>query len=90
MHSNNGCKSAKWLLVTLLTLCVTFCAVGETACWNMFERRLGMFVHWGIYSVGEWHEQEEMRRGMERCWGQTPTERTITADNQRISRKKRL
>ena len=32
--------------------------------WNMFERRLGMFVHWGIYSVGEWHEQEEMRRGM--------------------------
>ena len=35
--------------------------------WNMFERRLGMFVHWGIYSVGEWHEQEEMRRGMSRA-----------------------
>jgi alpha-L-fucosidase len=33
----------------------------------MFERRLGMFVHWGIYSVGEWHEQEEMRRGMSRA-----------------------
>ena len=26
-----------------------------------------MFVHWGIYSVGEWHEQEEMRRGMSRA-----------------------
>ena len=23
---------------------------------SMFERRLGMFVHWGLYSVGEWHE----------------------------------
>ena len=33
--------------------------------WNMFERRLVMFVHWGIYSVGEWHEQEEMRRALQ-------------------------
>ena len=38
--------------------------IAHSAEWNMFERRLGMFVHWGIYSVGEWHEQEEMRRGM--------------------------
>ena len=35
--------------------------------WNMFERRLGMFVHWGIYSVGEWHEQEQWRRRMSRA-----------------------
>ena len=35
--------------------------------WNMFERRLGMFVHWGIYSVGGWHEQEQMRKGMSRA-----------------------
>ena len=35
--------------------------------WSMFERRIGMFVHWGIYSVGEWHEQQEMRRGMSRA-----------------------
>ena len=34
---------------------------------GLFNRRLGMFVHWGIYSVGEWHEQEEMRRGMGRA-----------------------
>ena len=33
---------------------------------GLFNRRLGMFVHWGIYSVGEWHEQEEMRRGVPR------------------------
>ena len=35
--------------------------------WSMFERRLGMFVHWGIYSVGEWHEQEQWRRRMSRA-----------------------
>ena len=35
--------------------------------WSMFERRLGMFVHWGIYSVGGWHEQEQMRKGMRRA-----------------------
>ena len=35
--------------------------------WNMFDRRLGMFVHWGIYSVGEWHEQEHMRKHMSRA-----------------------
>ena len=32
--------------------------------WQLFNRRLGMFVHWGVYSVGEVHEQEWMRRGM--------------------------
>lgn len=35
--------------------------------WRLFERRLGMFVHWGIYSVGEWHEQEFWRKGMRRA-----------------------
>lgn len=35
--------------------------------WRMFDRRLGMFVHWGIYSVGEWHEQEQMRKGVPRA-----------------------
>ena len=47
------------------TLCGTILAAAITMCsfavaaegWNMFERRLGMFVHWGIYSVGEWHEK---------------------------------
>ena len=29
--------------------------------WSMFERRLGMFVHWGIYSVGEWHGNQGER-----------------------------
>jgi len=45
-------KSAKWLLATLLVAGAALCAVGETGRWNMFERRLGMFVHWGIYPVG--------------------------------------
>ena len=35
--------------------------------WKMFDRRLGMFVHWGIYSVGEWHEQERMRKQVPRA-----------------------
>ena len=35
--------------------------------WKMFDRRLGMFVHWGIYSVGEWHEQEQYRAGLSRA-----------------------
>ena len=34
--------------------------------WKMFDRRLGMFVHWGLYSVGGWHEQERMRKGISR------------------------
>lgn len=28
------------------------------------EERFGLFVHWGIYSVGGWHEQEQWRRGI--------------------------
>lgn len=38
-----------------------------TGRWKMFDRRLGMFIHWGIYSAGGWHEQERMRRGVARA-----------------------
>ena len=42
-------------------------AVGSAAAeWEMFDRRLGMFIHWGIYSENGWHEQEEMRRRVPR------------------------
>ena len=34
---------------------------------GLFNRRLGMFIHWGIYSVGAWHEQEFMRMRMSRA-----------------------
>lgn len=33
---------------------------------GMFDRRLGMFIHWGIYSVGEWHCQELWRKRLAR------------------------
>ncbi len=33
----------------------------------MFDRRVGMFVHWGIYSVGGYHEQERMRLNVPRA-----------------------
>ena len=31
---------------------------------GLFNRRLGMFVHWGVCSVGAWHEQEFSRSRM--------------------------
>ena len=34
---------------------------------GLFNRRLGMFVHWGIYSVGGLHEQEQCRYGVPRA-----------------------
>ena len=34
---------------------------------GLFNRRLGMFVHWGIYSVNGYHEQERMRKRMPRA-----------------------
>ncbi len=26
-----------------------------------FEKRFGMFVHWGLYAIGAWHEQHQWR-----------------------------
>ncbi len=31
-----------------------------------FEKRFGMFVHWGLYSILGWHEQHQMRARMPR------------------------
>jgi len=31
-----------------------------------FERRYGMFVHWGLYSIPGWHEQHQWRARVER------------------------
>jgi alpha-L-fucosidase len=31
-----------------------------------FERRFGLFIHWGLYALGEWHEQEQFRRPVPR------------------------
>ena len=33
---------------------------------RFFEKRLGLFIHWGIYSVGAWHEQHGYRGHVER------------------------
>ena len=37
----------------LAALMAATAAVAEAEPWKMFDRRLGMFVHWGIYSAGE-------------------------------------
>ncbi|MFO7612920.1 MAG: alpha-L-fucosidase [Clostridia bacterium] len=33
---------------------------------RFFDNRLGLFVHWGIYSVEAWHEQHGYRKNMKR------------------------
>ena len=35
--------------------------------WRMFDRRVGMFVHWGAYSVLGYHEQARWRLKMSRA-----------------------
>lgn len=30
------------------------------------SRRFGMFIHWGLYSITEWHEQAQLRRHIPR------------------------
>ena len=57
---------------TLAVAAVAFACMSATAGkqegkWNLFERRLGMFIHWGIYSVGEWHCQLQWRKPMDRA-----------------------
>jgi alpha-L-fucosidase len=32
-----------------------------------FEKRFGMFVHWGIYAIPAWHEQHQWRARVERA-----------------------
>lgn len=32
-----------------------------------FEKRFGMFVHWGLYAIHGWHEQEQWRHRVERA-----------------------
>jgi alpha-L-fucosidase len=32
-----------------------------------FEKRFGLFIHWGIYAVNAWHEQEQFRRSLPRA-----------------------
>jgi hypothetical protein len=32
-----------------------------------FEKRFGMFVHWGLYSIPAWHEQHQWRARVPRA-----------------------
>lgn len=32
-----------------------------------FEKRFGMFVHWGVYAINGWHEQDQWRRRIPRA-----------------------
>ncbi len=38
---------------------------GDARDW-WFQKRFGMFVHWGLYSIAGWHEQLEWRGGVPR------------------------
>ena len=52
---------------TTLTLALAVTAAPFKDGKGLFNRRLGMFVHWGVYSVGAWHEQEFSRCGLSRA-----------------------
>jgi alpha-L-fucosidase len=39
---------------------------GDSRDW-WFERRFGMFVHWGLYAIQGWHEQDQWRRHIPRA-----------------------
>lgn len=38
---------------------------GDKRDW-FFNARFGLFVHWGLYAINAWHEQEQMRRAVPR------------------------
>ena len=50
--------------IVMIALAGGLAAVADDAPWKMFDRRVGMFVHWGIYAVDGWHEQAQWRRGV--------------------------
>ena len=31
-----------------------------------FKRSYGLFIHWGLYAIPAWHEQDQWRRGIKR------------------------
>ena len=39
---------------------------GDPRCW-WFDARFGMFIHWGLYAINGWHEQEQWRRAIPRA-----------------------
>ncbi len=41
-----------------------------------FEKRFGLFIHWGIYSVAGWHEQHMYRKRLSRA-GYAPLMREL-------------
>ena len=56
----------KYLFLLLLPF-VSLQAYSDPEPWQMFDRRLGMFIHWGVYSVGGYHEQEWMKLGLSKA-----------------------
>jgi hypothetical protein len=33
----------------------------------IFEKRFGLFVHWGLYAINAWHEQDQWRHRIPRA-----------------------
>lgn len=58
-------RKALLLLTLILSVLVSEASLFRDG-GEMFNRRLGMFIHWGIYSVGEWHCQELWRKRLAR------------------------
>lgn len=65
-------RAAKTLLLVCLVgaACAKATAAdggGDRPAWRLFDRRLGMFVHWGVYAVDGYHEQQRMRQRLGRA-----------------------
>ena len=54
----------KFLFILACAL-TTACSAADAG-WKMFDRRVGMFVHWGVYASLGYHEQARMRLFMPR------------------------
>ena len=39
---------------------------GDQRDW-FFEKRFGLFIHWGLYAIPAWHEQVQWRKGISRA-----------------------
>ena len=61
-----GIKKTVFLLGAAMSSCACLSATFADG-QGFFNRRLGMFVHWGVYSVGGLHEQEQCRYGVPRA-----------------------
>jgi len=64
MDVNRRGRTMKKMVLGMVLLGTMILQAEPSDGWKMFDRRVGMFVHWGIYAVDGWHKQTQWRRGV--------------------------